>query len=104
MVAHDRPLLLVNTIGIASFVCITYAYVHACFTFTYFYTSLIAIASSFYGMQQHLADPKLGSIQFIFAFILNFNLNLTNGYIINSNLKIEIISTDRTFLLITFIG
>nr|CRZ23737.1 Bm9442 [Brugia malayi] len=59
MVAYDRSLLLLNTIGIATLVCFTYAYVYACFTFTYFYTSLIAIASSFYSMQQHLADPKL---------------------------------------------
>uniref|UniRef100_A0A915PGD0 Uncharacterized protein n=1 Tax=Setaria digitata TaxID=48799 RepID=A0A915PGD0_9BILA len=60
IVAHNRSLLLLNTVGIASCVCFTYAYIHACFTFTYFYTSLIAIASSFYSMQQHLADPKLG--------------------------------------------
>ncbi|VDM12851.1 unnamed protein product [Wuchereria bancrofti] len=60
MVAYDRSLLLLNTIGIATLVCFTYAYIYARFTFTYFYTSLIAIASSFYNMQQHLADPKLG--------------------------------------------
>ncbi|VDM98828.1 unnamed protein product, partial [Onchocerca ochengi] len=59
MLAYNRPLLLLNTIGIASCVCFTYAYIYACFTFTYFYTSMIAIASSFYSMQQHLADPKL---------------------------------------------
>ncbi|KAM3722172.1 Cytochrome b-245 chaperone [Dirofilaria immitis] len=62
MIAYNRPLLLLNTIGIASCVCFTYAYYYACFTFKYFYTSLIAIASSFYNMQQHLADPKLGYV------------------------------------------
>ncbi|VDM95664.1 unnamed protein product [Thelazia callipaeda] len=60
VVAHDRPLLLLSTVGVASCVCFTYAYIYACFTFTYFYMSIIAIASSFYSMQQHLADPELG--------------------------------------------
>uniref|UniRef100_A0A8R1TLT6 Uncharacterized protein n=1 Tax=Onchocerca volvulus TaxID=6282 RepID=A0A8R1TLT6_ONCVO len=68
MLAYNRPLLLLNTIGIASCVCFTYAYIYACFTFTYFYTSMIAIASSFYSMQQHLADPKLGFLNFVFFF------------------------------------
>ncbi|CAG9532807.1 unnamed protein product [Cercopithifilaria johnstoni] len=62
MVAYDRSLFLLSTIGIASCVCFTYSYIYTCFTFTYFYTSLIAIASSFYSMQQHLADPKLGHV------------------------------------------
>uniref|UniRef100_A0A0R3RZP2 Uncharacterized protein n=1 Tax=Elaeophora elaphi TaxID=1147741 RepID=A0A0R3RZP2_9BILA len=72
MMAYDRRLLLLSTIGIATCVCFTYPYIYACFTFTYFYTSLIAIASSFYGMQQHLADPKLGFINF-FLFDLQYH-------------------------------
>ncbi|VDK70564.1 unnamed protein product [Litomosoides sigmodontis] len=65
-VAYNRPLLLLSTIGIASWMCFAYAYINACLTFTYFYTSLIAIASSFYSMQQHLADPTLGYLPTVF--------------------------------------
>uniref|UniRef100_A0A183DWJ0 Acyl_transf_3 domain-containing protein n=1 Tax=Gongylonema pulchrum TaxID=637853 RepID=A0A183DWJ0_9BILA len=58
--ASNRPMLLMSTVGTASVVCFAYAFFNSCFNFTYFYTSVIAIASSFHSMQQQLADRSLG--------------------------------------------
>ncbi|VDM50722.1 unnamed protein product [Toxocara canis] len=57
----DRRLFLLSSIGVAGTICFAYGVQNGLFDFTYFYTSVFAIAMSFYNLQLLIADPKEGN-------------------------------------------
>uniref|UniRef100_A0A915A102 Uncharacterized protein n=2 Tax=Parascaris univalens TaxID=6257 RepID=A0A915A102_PARUN len=56
----DRRLFLLSSVGVAGIICFAYGLQNGVFNFTYFYTSVFAIATSFYNVQLLIADPKEG--------------------------------------------